>query len=150
MDYSFMKTGYNNVVGVDKENCILNIQSMLYSFVENATKKAEIYINHGGRNSITKDDLQLSMKAETFEYLKRENIIESIDKWRNIIKNDELEEGVEDLDDLIEKDDLHKFKKNNCSCEICDNMNTIEPRWIDWNPSEGIETILKNAINEHF
>ena len=29
-------------------------------------------------------------------------------------------------------------------------MNNIETLWVSWVPEEGIETILKNAIEKHF
>ena len=164
-DYSFLKTGFNTLIEPDKpdENLILNVQSILFSFMENAVKRSEVYIEHGGRHSITKEDIKLCLMVETFEYLQRADLLESIEKWKQIIKEDDDDDNLDDdLDDDLE-DDLceydgelepeyedEPFKNNNCKCKECIKMNNIELLWPQWSPKEGIETILKNAIEKHF
>ena len=151
-DYSFLKSGFNSLIETDKpdENLLLNIQSILLSFMEKAIKRSEIYIEHGGRHSITKDDIKLCLMVETFEYLQRPDITESVDKWKEIIQEDSDSDDPE-LDNCLEPEcEEEPFVKNNCKCGECLKMNNIESLWITWLPAEGIETILKNAIETHF
>lgn len=150
-DYSFLKSGFNSLIDTDKpdENLLLNIQSILFSFMEKAVKRSEVYIDHGGRHSITKEDLKLCIMVETFEYLQRPDILESVEKWKEIIQEDS--DSDSELEDCIEPDGVEEpFVKNNCKCGECLKLNNIESLWITWIPAEGIETILKNAIEKHF
>jgi len=166
-DYSFLKTGFGGLIENEKENdpseFILRVQSILFSFMEKGIKQAELYVKHAGRNSITKEDIQICLKAETFDYLQRPDILDSVNKWRNIIledvdKEEELDDGecdgVEpDGDDMCSPEpcvDELEFTPSVCKCVICNKLNNIDIVWNEWNPQEGLETILYNAINTQF
>ena len=154
-DYSFLKTGHNLIeTNTNNKELETNVKALVFSFVENAIKGAEIYVEHGNRNSITPEDINLCLKVETFKYLQRENIGDSIQKWKNIIneEDDDLEEDTLEDDDNLEDDDDNfeedAFSKNDCKCINCRMMNDINMYWEQWIPGEGLETILKNAIDK--
>jgi len=156
-DYSFLKTGFSNLIDNKEEtsdDMVIRIQSILFSFMENGVKRAEEYVKHGNRNNITKEDLQLCLKAETFDFLNRPDVLDSVLKWRKIIEDD-LEEGYlseDDLDIISNEENmtLDIFCKNTCKCKCCDKLNNIDEIWNKWTPKDGIETILYNAIIFHF
>jgi len=166
-DFSFMKTGHNlmepvkNNVDNDNGELLKNVNALLFSFIENALKTCETYIDHGKRNTITKEDIRLGLMLETFEYIKRNNT-GNIEKWKEIIEDEDgeedsdsdydeecdyREEGVDDNDKIqIEKEDV--FKWSNCKCETCCKINNVEDKWEVWKPRNQIENILRNAILE--
>ena len=157
-DYSFLKTGFN-IVNDNNESDklkeereqILGLQSIVFSFMENAIKTSEEYVKHSGRNSITKEDIKICLKAETFDYLERSDVVENVKKWRRII--DDSESDTEsDIDDELEPEaeELDVFKRSTCICNTCDKLNNIDDKWEQWIPLEGLETILHNAIIKHF
>jgi len=158
-DYSFLKTGFNIVnennesdkLKKNEEEQILGLQAIVFSFMENAINTSEVYVKHSGRNSITKEDIQMCLKAETFDYLERSDVVENVKKWRRIIEDSESD--VEsDIDEELEPEaeELDVFKKSICKCKICDKLNNIDEKWDQWIPQEGLETILHNAIINHF
>jgi len=160
-DYSFLKTGFSGLVENDSDKdsgeFILRVQSILFSFMENGIKQAEEYVKHSGRNSITKEDIKLCLKAETFDYLQRPDILESVHKWRNIILEEEEEDEDEDESEDITvcepepcDEGEQEFTKSACKCDVCDKLNNIDTVWDTWTPQEGLETILHNAINTQF
>ena len=173
-DYSFLKSGFNTLIEKDRETAcpdelILRVKSILFSFMEKGIKQAEVYIEHSGRNNITKEDLKICLQAETFDYLSRPDILDSVQKWRRIILEDDddgdeeegedVEEDVEEEDEPVEPEPEHistdeskldVFLKSTCKCELCEKLNNIDTVWNAWTPQEGIETILYNAINTQF
>jgi hypothetical protein len=150
-DYSFLKTGFSTIIDNKEETCediVIRIQSILFSFMENGVKRAEEYVKHGNRNNITKEDLQLCLKAETFDFLNRPDVLDSVLKWRKIIEDDLEEEDLVISNEETMKLDV--FCKNTCKCKCCDKLNNIDEIWNKWTPQDGIETILYNAIISHF
>ena len=54
-DYSFMKSGFDNLVHEDPTE---NIASIVLVFMENAVKSAAIYVKHAKRNAISPEDIK--------------------------------------------------------------------------------------------
>ena len=116
-------------------------------FMEKAIYAADKYVTHAGRTVITKTDIKLGLKSETFKFLKRENFIDDVKKWQEIIA--EEEEDVEDLielESIVSNSTYVKFTKSECTCETCKCFNGIEDKWDEWTPQNQIEIILKNAV----
>ena len=101
---------------------------------------------------ILQEDIKLCMKAETFKFLERSNTTENVQKWKEIIQEDiEKELNGEELDsedDCGEEEFVEEFKKSECSCEFCKNINNIDAVWENWVPQTPIEKVLKKAIDE--
>ena len=132
-DYSFLKTGFNIVNDnnqsdniTEKEEQIQGLQAIVFSFMENAIKTSEEYVKHSGRNSITKEDIKLCLKAETFDYLERSDVVENVKKWRRIIAEDSESDTESDFDDEVE--DLDAFKVSTCNCITCEKLNNIDEK----------------------
>ena len=163
-DYSFMKSGRSLLVEPEKKielsgEEIDNIYAMITLFTENALVNACNYVKLCGRNGVTKKDIKHGLIFEVFEFMKRENLSESIketleeleqiceddgdSEWEDIdedlITNDEKSIDTYsrvDLDNVDDKDKEFVMKYN----EHVDN-------WVDWKPSNKLEDILYNAIN---
>lgn len=155
-DYSFLKTGFTTGSEVNKEpdeDLMLTVSAIVSSFVENSLKTAELYTNHSKRKVITTNDIKLCLMCETFQYLNKSDTAENIMKWKGIINDFQNEsDDSDDLEDIVnnESDLKGDFMKSLCECEKCVTINSVEKYWNKWSPAEGIETILKKAIDLHF
>lgn len=144
--YGFMKSGFNNLNESLSNEMIENVHALVYAFMEKAMLSADVYVRHSGRNTITKKDIELGLKSETFKFLQRENILEDINKWQEILQEDEDTEDEAELEEIINKNEYVEFTKSNCSCKNCEFFNSIEDKWDSWEPQNQIEHILKGAL----
>ena len=80
-DYSFMKSGFNNL---EEEDPTENIASIVLVFMENAVKSAAIYIKHAKRQSITAEDVKRGLMLETFFTKQRPNMLEQCEEMKKI------------------------------------------------------------------
>ena len=151
-DYSFMKSGLdlvNNVEPHDPE-LMLQVASLVSAFASNALRESAVYVEHAKRKVITADDIKLCLKAETFKFLDRGDIMENVNKWRDIIQEDiekELNGDVESDYEDEEEEINEEFKLSECECEMCKNVNGIEAVWEQWIPQTPIELALKKTID---
>ena len=149
-DYSFMKSGFNNL---EEEDPTENIASIVLVFMENAVKSAAIYSKHAKRNTITAEDIKRGLMLETFFIKQRPNMLEQCEEMKKIIKKIQEEEDSDednDLDQLsnIYADDEEEFKESDCNCAMCNCMNTIYTRWEGFTPETGIERAMFKHIND--
>ena len=154
-DYSFMKSGFDNINSNEMDDDMLdNLYSLIYAFMEKSMISADIYVKHSEREIITKEDIQLALKYETFKFLHRPNIFDDVSRWKEILLDEIDDEGDDakemqdggDSDVIANDKDYVPFKKSECDCEICSEMNSIEDKWDEWEPHNQIEIILKNAV----
>ena len=70
-DYSFLKTGFSNLVEPVKvsEKEREDIEIMLGLFTSNALINASKYVQYCGRNAVTKTDILYGLQYEVFESL---------------------------------------------------------------------------------
>lgn len=144
-DYSFMKSGFNNLITEDN-NQEENILALVSTFMVNSLKSCNIYVSHCKRNGITQEDIRRSLMLEVFLYTKRNNIIEEIENMKEILKSDVDDE--EDLNEIIMDDDeIDEFKESDCECALCKCINTIYDRWNSWEPVTPLEISLKTHFS---
>ena len=149
-DYSFMKSGFNNVLGTSSDTKT-TIQSIFLGFTEFAMKDAATYVEHCGRNIVLKEDIKLGLMTETFKFLKRNNNQEKVQNWREYLNNpSDNEEDYESDEDVIVNDQEEVFTYSKCKCNLCFNFNSIENFWKSWVPQNDIEIILKKTIDQNF
>ena len=153
-NYSFMKSGFDNINSNEMNDDMLdNLYSLIYAFMEKSMISADTYVKHSKREIITKEDIQLALKYETFKFLHRPNIFDDVSRWKEILLEEiETEEAVAedtvtgDLNVVADDKDYVAFTKSECICEICAEINDIEEKWDTWVPHNQIEIILKNAV----
>ena len=143
-DYSFMKSGFNNLVENDEE-MIQNITSLLVCFSENAFKTAAKYIEHAKRRNISAEDLKRCFMFELFAFSKRPHLIETLESIKNELYGDEELEELED-DDVILDEEEDDFELSECNCALCSFINNIYTKWDKFEPRSQLETILKKHI----
>lgn len=143
-NYGFMKSGFNNLdeSPLTTEE-IANLQAMVYSFMEKALITADKYVQHSGRTTITKRDIQLGLKSETFKFIQRPDFMNDIQRWRTILQE---EDSGDEVESSIDNRDFVPFSESTCACDDCVDFSNIDSRWSEWEPTNQIETILKNAI----
>ena len=154
-DYSFMKSGFNNLIEPSKPdpNLLLETTSMVSAFAENAIQNAALYVQHCGRNIVTEQDIKLFLKNEALVFLNRPNILSSIEKWKKNILEDmesgDLESDIED-DELFvnEISEVDEFKYSECDCEYCKQVKLIDAKWCNWIPNAPLELAIKKVIDE--
>ena len=116
-DFSFMKSGFNNLQSQEENEKIQqNIVGTIVHFTENALKTAGFYTKHSGRNIITKEDIKRCFMLEVFFFYNRQNLVENIEKVIKELYSDsssgeeEGEEKEEDSDDDIEENEIYLKK----------------------------------------
>ena len=159
-DYSFMKSGFNNVVqqNNDLDELKKNIATLVCYFAKNALKAAGLYVSHSSRKIVVKEDIQKAMKLEVFLYENHPNMIEELKQVKEKICEENMvgsmvdtitetsEEEYEDEDDVI-TDETEEYCNSECDCYLCKTLNTIDERWVSWKPKNPIEEILKKHID---
>ena len=176
-DYSFLKSGHNLVDEPKKFNQKEqeNIMIMLSLFSSNALINGAKYCELCERDGVTKEDLVYGMRYEVFEFLKRDNLMESMDEMakdyyeemKNISEDEDIDEedvndeeidDKEEIDDLIVPDsEIEPFKRINTdklnkleadNKDFAEKIHTYYDNWESWNPETPLEKILKNGIDK--
>jgi len=145
-DFTFMKSGFNNLV--EKDETVENVTAIILNFMDNAIRSASIYIKHGKRNTITKEDIKRGFMLEVFFMNKRPDSLENCKKIKKIIEEilDEEEDG-EDVEEIVYDDAEDVFAPSDCTCAMCNCMNTVYERWEKWTPQTQMEHILYKHID---
>ena len=160
VDYSFMKTG-NSIEGLEKlsKEDQTKLMSMISIYFMEAMKIAEGYVLYEHRKIVTSTDIVLALKAQALDHSDIWDTPEIKDKlqseYNNICRevlNDDVDEDS-DGEELVESDDgeieldedtvnFYKLEKS-----VYESMLTVNDRWKSWNPTNDLEIILKNSIN---
>ena len=116
-DYSFLKTGFSNIIIEPTEAEKENIEIMLGLFTSNALINASKYVNFCDRNGITKTDILYGLQYEVFEFLQRHDLQEGLDEIRKDYQNLKLEEFEmeedEDNDEEYQEINMEDLNKQN-------------------------------------
>ena len=156
-DYSFMKSGFNNLVqnNDDIQELQKNIATLVCYFAKNALKAAGLYVSHSSRNIVVGQDIKKAMKLEVFLYENHPNMVEELKEVKQKISEENMvetmvdtitENSEEEIDDVI-TDETEEYCNSECDCYLCKTLNTIDERWISWKPKNPIEEILKKHID---
>ena len=143
-DYSFMKSGFDNLVHEDPTE---NIASIVLVFMENAVKSAAIYVKHAKRNAITPEDIKRGLMLETFFIKQRPNMLEQCEEMKKIIRRIQEEDDSDEEEEDFITDEEEEFKESECQCPMCNCMNTIYTRWEGFTPESSIERAMFTHIN---
>ena len=143
-DYSFMKSGFDNLVQEDPTE---NIASIVLVFMENAIKSADIYVKHAKRNSITAEDIKRGLMLETFFIKQRPNMLEQCEEMKKVIRRIQEEDDSDEEEENFITDEEEEFKESECQCPMCNCMNTIYTRWEGFTPESSIERAMFTHIN---
>ena len=143
-DYSFMKSGFDNLVHEDPTE---NIASIVLVFMENAVKSAAIYVKHAKRNAITPEDIKRGLMLETFFIKQRPNMLEQCEEMKKIIRRIQEEDDSDEEEENFITDEEEEFKESECQCPMCNCMNTIYTRWEGFTPESSIERAMFTHIN---
>ena len=143
-DYSFMKSGFDNLVQEDPTE---NIASIVLVFMENAIKSADIYVKHAKRKSITAEDIKRGLMLETFFIKQRSNMLEQCEEMKKVIRRIQEEDDSDEEEEDFITDEEEEFKESECQCPMCNCMNTIYTRWEGFTPESTIERAMFNHIN---
>lgn len=146
-DFTFMKSGFNNIV--QKDETLENTAAVVMAFIQNALRSAAIYVKHSSRKSITPEDIKRALMLEVFFIKQRDNMLEQCEEMKQILKNiideEEDEDDEDDLEDLISEDE-EEFSESNCECPMCHCIKTIYVRWEGFEPQTPIEKAMAKHI----
>ena len=147
-DYSFMKSGFDNLES--KDETLENAGSIVMVFMENAIKSADIYVKHAKRKELTPEDIKRGLMLEVFFMKNRPNMMEQCDemkkKLQEIIREEE-ENGEEIIIDDDKEYQEEEFSESKCECPMCGCFNTIYARWEKFTPELPMEKILAKHID---
>ena len=159
-DYSFLKSGFDNVLASDNDNIQENVTTLVATFATEAMRHASHYVeHHKSRDVIMTEDIKRGMMLEVFLFKKRPDLAVKPEEVRKLINEYDDDSDTDDSDDEHD-DDISEmdvadsdsdepviYSKNTCECGICKCMNTIYDRWDSWVPDTQFDTILKNNID---
>ena len=157
MDFSFMKTGFSNLVETNPTNKeFMEMGSILLAFMKSGLKNSATYVEHAGRTGITPTDAKLGLQLEVFQFSKREGTPDNIKETLEWLEKDIEEHGdfdersseEDEEDDELVDEIIVPFTKSNCKCSLCNQMNAMEFLWSRWEPDTPINKILKSAIDK--
>lgn len=146
-DYSFMKSGFDNLES--KDETLENVGSLIMVFMENAMKSADIYVKHAKRKQITPEDIKRALMLEVFFMKQRPNMLEQCEEMKKTIQEiikDEEENG-EEMIIGEEEEEEEEFTESKCQCAMCNCFNTIYTRWDNFTPEQPMEIILAKHIS---
>ena len=143
-DYTFMKSGHDNLISNEITEEQQNMISIIIGFTENAMKTAAKYTTDSGRKVVLPEDIKRSMMLEMFIFNKRENILSHLEAIRK-----EIFEDSSDDEEIIMEDpeEIPEFCESKCDCMVCKTMNNIRNAWETFTPSSRLETLLKKYID---
>ena len=144
-DYTFMKSGHDNLISNELSEEQQNMISIIIGFTENAMKTAAKYTTHAGRNVVLPEDIKRSMMLEMFIFNKRENIVEQLEDIRKEIFEDSSDDEEIIMDD---PEEIPEFCESACECVMCQTINNIRTAWETFIPNSRLEFLLKNYIDK--
>tara|TARA_B110000208_G_C11632458_1_gene381305 strand:+ start:96 stop:617 length:522 start_codon:yes stop_codon:yes gene_type:complete len=154
-----------------------NVIAIVLSFMENAVNDAGTYVEHSGRKIVSKKDINMALKAETFEYIHREDIEGSLLYYKEAIRNDfndfnddddndddddNSPTSINSINNINNKDDsietflqskvvndseMDEYTLSMCKCNVCKRLNKAVAIWPDWKPETDMEHVLKRVID---
>ena len=154
-----------NISTSSEQDTAENVIAIVLSFMENAVNDAGTYVEHAGRHIVSKKDINMALKAETFEYIHREDIEGSLLYYKESIHEDlesyECNEDNEDNEDkdkknieetflqskVVKDTDMEDYTVSMCRCKICTRFNKAVLIWPEWEPETDMEKILKKVID---
>ena len=147
-DYSFMKSGFDNLDNSTEETT-KNVTALMVHFMENALQTASVYSNHAKRRNIVSEDIKRSLMLEVFFFQKRDNLEEKINKVKEelfveLYDSEDEEEEIVDENTTVNNDE---FFISECECPLCQCVNNIYTRWSKWTPETPMHQILKNKLD---
>ena len=145
-DYSFMKSGFDNLES--KDETLENAASVVMVYMENALRSADIYVKHAKRSQITPEDIKRALMLEVFFMKSRPNLMEQCETMKEKIQ--EIIQEEEDETYIIENDEPEEdeeFKESTCKCAMCGCFNTIYTRWEKFEPELPLEKIMVKHID---
>ena len=143
-DYSFMRSGFDNLNHGNNE-IMENMAAIVTAFTENALKTSAKYVEHSGRNVITTEDIKRGLILEMYLFKARNDNIQHIEEIKRVLFEETDEEEEEIINNIEEAED--EFAESSCECLLCQEINNIYNKWINFQPSTGIEEILQRHIN---
>ena len=143
-DYSFMRSGFDNLNHGNNE-LMENMAAIVTAFTENALKTSAKYVEHSGRNVITTEDIKRGLILEMYLFKARNDNIQHIEEIKRVLFEETDEEEEEIIDDM--EDPADEFELSSCECLLCQEINNIYNKWINFQPSTRIEEILQRHIN---
>lgn len=176
-DWSFMKTGNDPTQHLSQPDTSLvkAYASIFLTFSQHGLAHAGNYTVGKGRRVVTVDDIKRGMKYEVFKFMDRDDNLDNIEKWKNIIESEQdddsdslsIESELSDVDDGNDNIDGDNNDDNNdnddddicCDNDICDDdvvidkvfieeMDNIDSKWEEWVPQNHFESALRERINQ--
>ncbi len=115
-DYSFMRSGLSEDYNPTNAFSIEDLQILLTIFVKNSIKNASRHMKICGRSGVTKEDMELGLKYEVFDFFQNPD---------NVSQIQELKDEVEAAGESEEEEFVECECPCTCDCE-CDVENPEE------------------------
>ena len=147
---SVMRTGF----GLTEESSTIDherLTNILSYFTEQAITIGVKYAHAAGRDTLTSEDIQYALQYQAKHFLENsqneEDLETKLNGYSEGTESDEEEIDEEEIDE--EESDEEEFTRaeNSNDPVICE-MNRCHDEWENWVPSNLIETLIKNAVDQ--
>ena len=172
-DYSFMKSGFNNVSDIETlsndDKC--KYMSAMTIYIQEAIKISEKFVKYTNRETITTDDIIKSLKVQALdnndiwdtedtknrlfiEYNYFKKYFDGEELSDEDLSSEELSDEDEDKE-LSEQKEIKSDKNNNCCTKNNESIMThedylliynVSDRFNNWNPTDKLNQIIKKGI----
>ena len=132
------------------ENAAMNIMTAFIGQIQSAMKISEVISDHAGDEEITPDALISGLVYRLMVKMSNEEIIESIDKAKQIMEGSSSDEEDDMYIEEDENKDIifsRKIKKIQCNCDICSKARVCLINYHNYECSDPLAEKYKDAID---
>jgi histone H3/H4 len=146
-----------------ESDTVENVMAIVLSFMENAIHDAGTYVEHAGRTIVSKKDIRMALQAETFEYMRREDIEGALMYYKEEVHkdieqhdnpqyedSDSAEEGAVQTflqNKVVSDSEMEPYTKSSCKCPVCTHIHRAVAIWDTWVPTTDMEKVIKKVID---
>ena len=137
---SVMRTGF----GLTEESSTIDherLTNILSYFTEQAITIGVKYAHAAGRDTLTSEDIQYALQYQAKHFLENSQNEEDLETKLN-----GYSEGTESDEEESDEEEFTRAENSNDPV-ICE-MNRCHDEWENWVPSNLIETLIKNAVDQ--
>ena len=88
-DFNFMSSGLGDIDGgAYEENFKEHMTAVLSLFISKALEDSVKYIDICKRNGVTKEDIEMALKYQTFKFFQNPNLDSELEEVKNEIKQE--------------------------------------------------------------
>lgn len=147
-NYSFMKTGHDNVCDDKLTETQFDLISLYFKLLQKAMELAATYCTHAGRQIVNSSDLIKALRYQARYFLSESDdntLQEARDDLLDVMMSDDIDDEDEEEEVVEEEEDGQNGTP--CDCDSCTLVNSATDEWENWHPDDEILQYLKMQVD---